>query len=143
MKKAKINLDELLDCFEEGNDEHQYYLDIETGKIELLIDEDYSGENNDELCEKIENGLNVRYFAVPKQDSHQGYKDMETFIETVKDENLRKMLLIAINGSGAFRRFKNVLFEYSQEQPWFDFQEERKEERCLEWLRDNDIKAEE
>jgi hypothetical protein len=55
----------------------------------------------------------------------------------VKDEHLAELLEVAINGKGAFRRFKDVLLRYPEKRErWFKFKDERMEERALEWLED-------
>ncbi len=60
---------------------------------------------------------------------------MQVFIQTVEDEDLREKLRIAIDGKGAFRRFKNVLVKYpEQRERWFEFKEERTKERVVDWL---------
>jgi hypothetical protein len=47
---------------------------------------------------------------------------MERFVASVADEVLRERLLIAIDGKGAFRRFKNVLLAYPAERErWFNY----------------------
>ena len=137
MKKIKLDIDELLGYFEEGSFDVQNFLDIETGEVLTLIDESLSGIDDKELQYKIEVGYNRRYFPIPEQDSYEGYKDMEAFAETVKDKFLQEKLWIALDGKGAFRRFKNVLYDYSEEQKrWFTFQRQRLKQRALEWLTD-------
>jgi len=60
---------------------------------------------------------------------------MEDFIATVEDEHLAELLEVAINGRGAFRRFKDVLLRYPEERErWFRFKDERMQERACEWL---------
>jgi len=56
-----------------------------------------------------------RYERIPKDDSYQSYADMQDFIATVEDEHLAELLEVAINGKGAFRRFKDVLLGYPEE----------------------------
>src|SRR6476659_908036 len=47
---------------------------------------------------------------------------MERFVAHVTDEALRERLIIAIDGKGAFRRFKDVLLNYPAERErWFTF----------------------
>ena len=47
---------------------------------------------------------------------------------------------MAINGKGAFRRFKDVLLNYPEERErWFQFKDDKTEERALEWLDDIDV----
>ena len=77
---------------------------------------------------------------IPKAEFQEGYEDMQDFIATVKDEHLAELLEVAINGKGAFRRFKDVLINYPEEREgWFKFKDERMEERALEWLDDIDV----
>jgi hypothetical protein len=60
---------------------------------------------------------------------------MQAFIATVEDEHLTELFEVAINVKGAFRRFKDVLLNYPKEKErWFEFKDDRMEERALEWL---------
>lgn len=44
------------------------------------------------LDEKVEEGFGERYISIPNADSHEGYEDMEDFIGTVNDVNLKEKL---------------------------------------------------
>jgi len=60
---------------------------------------------------------------------------MQDFIATIEDKHLVELLEVAINGKGAFRWFKDVLLNYTNErEKWFQFRDDRIEERALEWL---------
>jgi len=134
-KSLKINLDELCSAMEDSSYEHEYYLDLETGEI-LFLSEYMDDEETEKLRDRIDEESD-RYELIPKAESHEGYEDMEDFIATVKDEHLAELLEVAINGRGAFRRFKDVLLRYPEERErWFQFKDERMQERALEWLHD-------
>ena len=50
------------------------------------------------------------------------------------------LLEVAINGKGAFRRFKDVLLNYPEERErWFKFRDDRMEKRAVEWLESIDV----
>lgn len=84
-----------------------------------------------------------RYRPIPRQDSREGYEDMEDFISTLEDARLRELLETAIQGRGAFRRFKDTLQRYPKvQESWFAFQDKREKQRILEWLTDEGIEAE-
>lgn len=52
-----------------------------------------------------------------------------------RDNRLRALLDVAINGKGAFRRFKDVLQDHPDERErWFAFQKQREDHRILSWL---------
>jgi threonine dehydrogenase-like Zn-dependent dehydrogenase len=81
-----------------------------------------------------------RYLPVPEQDSGEGFRDMEDFVLSVEDEQVQQRLARALGGRGTFRRFKDALFDSPQERErWFQFQEQRKKQRILDWLEANDI----
>ena len=66
---------------------------------------------------------------------------MEEFIETISDHRpQRRLLERAIAGRGAFRRFKDTLFEFSElREAWFRFHDARMRRRALSWLHDREI----
>jgi hypothetical protein len=137
-KTLKIDLDELCEAMENSSFENDYFLDLETGDI-LFISEYTDDEETEKLKDRIEEEFD-RYERIPKAESYEGYSDMVDFIATVKDEHLVELLEVAINGKGAFRRFKDVLLNYPEERErWFQFKDDRMEERALEWLDDIDV----
>jgi hypothetical protein len=137
-KTLKIDLDELYDAMENSSYEVEYYLDLETGEI-LFVSEGMDDEETGKLKNQIEEELG-RYELIPKAESYEGYRDMQAFITTVEDDHLSELLEVAINGKGAFRRFKDVLLNYPEERErWFQFKDDRMKERALEWLDDIDV----
>ena len=132
-KALNISLDGLCEAMEDSSYEHEYFLDLETGEILFISDYLYDEESR-ELKDHIDEDFE-RHERIPKAESHEGYQDMVDFIATVHDERLAELLEVAINGKGAFRRFKDVLLNYPEERErWFKFKDERMEERAIEWL---------
>lgn len=137
-KRLKIDLDELCSAMDDSSYEHDYYLDLKTGEI-LFLSDYMEDEEREKLRDRIDEELD-RYEQIPKAESSEGYEDMEDFIATVEDEHLAELLEVAINGEGAFRRFKDVLLRYPEERErWFQFKDDRIQERVLEWLDDIDV----
>jgi hypothetical protein len=137
MRKLKIDLTELAMAFEDDSPEVSYYLDPATGRI-ICIDEQMLSEP--EEAEDIEAGLNTDLISVPHDDVSEGYRDMESFIATVEDKRLQNHLWEAIEGRGAFRRFKDVLAQHFHERErWFTFRDTKVEERLRAWLEIEEI----
>ena len=137
-KTLKINLGELCEATEDGSYEQEYYLDLQTGEI-LFISEHMDDEETRELKDRIEEDFK-RYERIPKAESHEGYQDMVDFIGTVDNKRLAELLEVAINGKGAFRRFKDVLLNYPEERErWFRFKDDRIKKMALEWLDNIDV----
>jgi hypothetical protein len=68
-----------------------------------------------------------RWLYVGPEGSDQGYRDMEDFIATVDGAGRADRLGIAIDGRGAFRRFKDTIARWPEEQErWYRFSDERR-----------------
>jgi Uncharacterised protein family (UPF0158) len=69
------------------------------------------------------------------------YQDMADFAETITDERAGRRLARAIQGKGAFRRFKDELHdEYPDLLPaWYAFRDVRARRRAVQWLAGNSL----
>ncbi|MCD6318553.1 hypothetical protein J7M02_05750 [Candidatus Aerophobetes bacterium] len=139
MRKVKINLSELMDAFENCRSGYEFYLDTKTGELLYTSDEFMDPEETKKIYERMEDEPE-RYLSVPERSSREGYQDMVAFTESLEDEDLQEKLWIALNGRGAFRRFKDVLLNYPEKrEEWFAFKDERLERRVMDWLEENGI----
>lgn len=66
---------------------------------------------------------------------------MADFTELVSDERAGRRRARAIQGRGAFRRFKDELHEKFPDlvPPWYTFRDSRARRRAIEWLADNSL----
>jgi predicted nucleotidyltransferase len=127
-----VDLDDLANALEDHSWEHSWWLDPGSGEVVLWSD--YSREQGEPDPES--RGL-IPIGPVP---SHEGYGDMEDFIARVRDPRPRELLERAIEGRGAFRRFKDTLLEFPElREAWFRFHDARMERRALEWLADEGL----
>ncbi len=77
-----------------------------------------------------------RYVRIPEREPAAAYKSMSEFINTVKDKALREELSNALNGKGAFRRFKDVLIDFPKERKrWHGFNAKAMKKEIIEWVR--------
>jgi len=113
MRKVKANLRELMEVFEDCRIEDEFYLDVKTGELLRVSDEFMDTSETEEIYERLDSEPE-RYLSIPTESSREGYRDMVAFTESLEDENLKEKLWIALNGKGAFRRFKDVLLSYPE-----------------------------
>jgi hypothetical protein len=147
-RRVKINWADLELAMDQFSGEMHGYLDLETGNVVTITDEvlrylddppddlpDWQQEEL-ELARQIEEDDGSRFLDVPQSDSHDDYRVMQGFIETVGDAHLQERLWCAIDGRGAFRYFKDVLHEHGEGEleRWYSFRDRRQRERLLEWL---------
>jgi len=132
-RALKIDLEDLCLAMENSSYDLDYYLDLETGEV-IFISDYMDDANLEELKDRIDENPD-RYEPIPKAESYEDYDDMVDFISTVEDEHLVELLEIAIDGKGAFRRFKDVLARYPEKKErWYRFKNERMKERAISWL---------
>lgn len=152
MKKLKVDIDEIAFIMEMSNDfESTRLFDTETGEIVDIPGELMSAvESDDEdeidnlpewekdLIETVESVLSDntgRYVEIPRKPSYESYNLMVEFASSVKGRGLREKLNIALDGKGAFRRFKNVLAGYPEEEKrWYAFKDDRLRHEVIDWL---------
>ena len=127
-----IDLAELAEALEDQSWEHSWWLDPTTGEVVLWSD-DFEEEGEPDPEER-----NLR--PVDPIPSHEGYRDMRDFIEHIRDPRARDLLERAIDGRGAFRRFKDTLYEFPElQKAWFRFHDIRMERRAILWLADEKL----
>ncbi len=138
--QVPADLQKICILFEDSSIEHRSYLDLKTGEIIQIFDDIMDRDEKELLDDKVEEGFGERYITIPNAESYDGYRDMEDFIETVKEVKLKEKLYDAIARKGAFRRFKDVLNSYPKERErWFKFKDEKVMERVNEWLDEEGI----
>jgi hypothetical protein len=77
----------------------------------------------------------TNWLYVPADGPSDGYRDMQDFIATVDDPSIAERLTIAIDGKGAFRRFRDLLQRWENiEDDWYRFADERRRGRARAWL---------
>ena len=161
MKKLKVDIDDIALAMESSNefDESILRLDTETGKLVNVLRsvmDDVEEENEEaindysewmkDMAEEAEAVLNddkERFVEIPKISSDETYEFMERFIWDIKDGRVRNKLLRAINGKGAFRRFKDTISEWPDlEKQWYEYEDDSIKKEILDWLESIGIEPE-
>lgn len=136
IRKLEISWEALEDAFENNAPEVHSYLHLSTGEVLRVVD----GVADPAMHQRIASDPN--YQRVDPVSSREQYRWMERFIATVTEPDLRGRLVAAIDGKGAFRRFKDVLMAYPVERErWFEFRTERLRSCMDAWLLAHKIEA--
>jgi Uncharacterised protein family (UPF0158) len=133
---SKLDLDEIAGALADQTDyEHRWLIDPETGEILYWTrDGGVDGETPVDLDE-----LDV--VPIDPEPSYVSYQDMADFVEGISDERAARSLRRAIEGKGAFRRFKDYLHkDFTDLVPfWYAVSDVRAKRRAVEWLIDNSL----
>jgi hypothetical protein len=126
-----VDLEDLAEALDSDPADGEGAFDPLTGEVLPGVVLNFDGLEADEIDEAAEER---RIGIWP--GSGEAYGDMAEFTETVTDPGLRDRLLRALDGRGAFRRFKNTIHDADGEPltAWTIFAEERGLGRAREWL---------
>ncbi len=139
MKSVPVNWKELEAAFERNAPNMSSYLDLETGDILVFVD----GVLEDEQQRAVIVNDEERYIRVDPASSREQYCWMEHFVASIDDETLQERLVIAIDGKGAFRRFKDVLLHYPHERErWFNYRADKLHAYINEWIEEREFVTE-
>ncbi|MBA7669319.1 hypothetical protein ES703_77449 [subsurface metagenome] len=109
-KKIFINIDDICDAMEDHSFDINYYLNLETGEVIIKITSDVDLFDS-EAEEDIEYDLSCLQ-SIPSIDSSEAYRNMEDFVENVKDLKVKRKLINALNDHKPFRRFDSLDIKY-------------------------------
>ncbi len=150
MARRQVPIDwlDLEMAFMSRGDDWACYLDLRTGKVHIVstssvdMGDDALSDEQEALSEEaIGTGL-ARGWLLPIEpvESSEEYRWMIEFAASMGDPRLQELLQVALDGRGAFRRFKDVLARWPQERArWFAFHDERLREAMQEWLAAHEI----
>jgi predicted nucleotidyltransferase len=117
-----LDLDELCTALEDHSPESTWWIHTGDGRIQP--------------GEPAEDG----WLEIGSVASHEGYRDMAEFVAGVHHRRAAELLDRAIAGRGAFRRFKDTLFEFPElREQWFRYRDARSRRRALRWLADEGL----
>jgi hypothetical protein len=133
---SSIDLEEIANALaDQTGYEHHWLINPDTGEIAFwTADSGIDGQTPVDLDE-------LDLVVIDPLPSWVWYQDMADFADGISDERAGRRFARAIRGKGAFRRFKDELYEeYPDLQPvWYAFRDARAQRRAVEWLVDNDI----
>jgi hypothetical protein len=138
MDLSAFDLEALSEALEDNSPGATWWVDPGTGEVGFLTDEDRLASDDDPNRLSRDELENRGVLWVEPMGSRAGYADMEDFIALVPDRRAADLLTRAIAGRGAFRRFKDTLYEFPDLRPhWFTFKDARMERRAVAWLADH------
>ena len=120
------NLDAGLNC----------YFNLKTGEIKTILNFDsWQGADEEpweEEIDEIEENW-PDYFQFEGMESHDSFRLMSDFIDTIDDQKLSNRLINALNKRKPFQNFKWEIDNSGEyRQHWFDY----KKLRYIEWVKD-------
>jgi hypothetical protein len=151
---AEVKLDTITEALEMAEDSISSYLDVETGAVLTITEEEFELAEEQELededlpdwqretvtlARSIQEQEGKRYLALPgKFDIHE-WAIMDRFSATLEDMQVRNDFRNGIHGAGAFRMFKHLLTEYNLWDAWNEFKQAELRQIAIDWCEEHGI----
>ncbi len=115
------------------------YLDLDTGQV-------YGEGATDPMMVGEDAAIDIeqepdRWLHIGSTGSRDGWQDMAAFAQRQHDAALREHLERAIEGKGAFRRFRDLIHDEDLADAWYAFSTDRKLGRARALLADHGIRV--
>ena len=149
--KATVNLEEVLEAIKMRTRDSNYFYNKKTGEIHYITDDELrDAEDGIDISEypewqqeSLKTAIDIfstdNYIKLPDDYEINDYKIMEDFCYSIEDKELRNEMTNAIDGKGAFRIFKDKIYEYDIADEWYDYQDKRFKEIAIEWCERHNI----
>lgn len=131
-----IDVEEIATALADQTDfEHRWLVDPRTGQVAFWTsDTGIDGENPVEIDE-------LDLVVIDPLPSSVWFQDMADFAGGISDGVARRQLTQSLQGRGAFRRFKNQIYERHPDliSAWHSLRDVRAQRRAVEWLLDQGL----
>ncbi|RJP77184.1 MAG: hypothetical protein C4524_08655 [Candidatus Zixiibacteriota bacterium] len=144
---AIVSLPEVVDALQSQSDLVSAHLNPRTGEIftwaefEIMDPEEESLDLESMADWLRADVLKVRevlqsdeWLQLPSQHEIHEYRMMENFCESVPDPERRNLLLLTIQGKGAFGRFKAAIQRMNLQDEWYRYHDREYERIAEDWL---------
>jgi len=142
---VQVKLQDILEGMDFQSDEQSAFLNLTTGEVVSITDEELRAAENDEPLEDFPEWQHAairiageivatdHYLPLPDRFEINAYRMMERFCLSVDDDDLRDELCDAIRGRGAFRRFKDKVQAYGIAEAWYRYRDAALREIAKAW----------
>lgn len=140
LELSQLDLDEIATALADQTAyDHRWLIDPRSGEIGFWTSDGGIGGDGPVDLEEVD------LKPIDPLPSYVWYQDMVDFAERLSDETAGRRLGRAIQGRGAFRRFRAELYEEYPEllSAWHEFREVRANRRAVGWLADEGLVREE
>jgi hypothetical protein len=134
----KVKLSEIIDGMQNNDGfETKVFYSLKENGLKYYgdyFDNDDQNENEEDFSDDL--------IILPDQYEIHEYRIMEEFLETIEDVKTYNCMAIAMQGKGAFRRFKDMAINLGLIEDWYKFRNEAYKKIAIRWCEDHDLEYE-
>ena len=133
----RVKLRDVVDALEYQSDTIAAYIDLDAAEVRMLFLEDFVGQ--EEYERSLREFESCNSLMLPRPEELDDYGVMRSFAllqEGAAGDRLRR----AVEGRGAFKRFKSEIARLGIEQDWRAFRDESRAEEARDFLEANGVR---
>ena len=135
-RNVDFDLSRLIFAWRDDAIDNIYYLDLETGEVQLV---NRTLDDVKDLTDEIELERN-RFLYLPKPERDQLKNDLRDFMETIDDKDFLRILEMAFESPHVYSSFLKILDKKEKEKDRLqEFLTSRSRMRVIQWLEANCI----
>src|SRR5215467_8704221 len=147
-----IKLQDILEGMDFQSDEQSSFLNLTTGAVVSITDEELRAAENDEPLEDFpdwqHDAIRIakdivetdHYLPLPDRFEIYEYSIMERFCLSVVAVSFKKKMYDAIRVLGAFRRFKDRMQLYGMVEEWYRYRDAALREIAMAWCEEHGLR---
>lgn len=144
---TRMQIDAIVEGMKMQSDEMHSFLHLPSGRVLTVSDEALAAAENDDddwvTPEELEEARQIlsaedEYLDLPDRIEIDEYHMMERFADGLGAAE-RDAALGALHGRGAFRRFKDTVYQFGLEKAWYGFRDDCYREVARRWCDAHDI----
>lgn len=129
---ADIDLAGVAEALVDNSGETMWWYNPRNGQVEMAVPDSYVMDTDVE-----DDPYERRLAPIEPLGSQDAYRDMVEFAESTTNPSASGRLRRALEGRGAFRRFRDTLYEFPDlRERWFEYSNAACERRAIDWLLD-------
>ena len=134
-----IDMDMLETAMEDSDLANRYFLNLVTGQVVFFSDDLGLSEEDEDLSAEIDGSTD--YVTIERIPSNEAYQWMVDFVEEMvapTDARAAEKLSLALDGKGAFRRFRETFHRLDDRwlQAWYQWREKHVKAAIDAWLKE-------
>jgi hypothetical protein len=141
----RVKLSDIIEGMDFQSDERSSYLNLTTGEVVSITDEELRAAENDAPLEDFpewqHDAIRIageivetdHYLPLPDKFEMNEYRIMERFCLSIEDDDMRDDLCNAIRGRGAFRYFKDRIHAYGIVEAWYRYRDDALRDIAVAW----------
>ena len=139
LRVANIDVTGVAEALNDNSADIQWWYDPATGRVEPSIPDDLQLDHeHDDDTDRRSRG----FVLIESPGSRPAYQDMADFTAAVGNSRVSELLTQALQGRGAFRRFRDTLDEFDDlRDRWLAYTSAVSERRAIDWLADEQLVA--